>query len=180
MNTSQRVRPSAIHLMGAGVVLVSCELFMAAIWAFLAMRDVREIMAEALPPALLLIAIAAFVAWKQYQATFLRNAKAASTITQLLVFAVVMISIPLFDLMAMSLGIKDPKLKQGVYVLSAIWLTALFAAATNWSWSSQLRGSQTPAIQSSWQWSLGNMLAAMTVLGVQFGIASVLMRYWRG
>jgi hypothetical protein len=182
MNTSQRIRPSAIHLMGAGIVLVSCEIGMSAVWAFLAfaLLDAPEILAKALPVSLAINALLVYVAWLEYRATFLQNADAASAITRLLVFATILISVPFFDLTSMLLGIKDSRLDVGWYILLTILLITLFAATTNWSWSNQLQASKAMAIQPIWRWSLATMLCATTVLGVQFGIANVLIRYWRG
>ncbi|WP_254513960.1 hypothetical protein [Anatilimnocola floriformis] len=180
MNAPQPPRPSWFHLLGAGVVLVGCELFLAAAFAILCMRDSREIIGAVLPPALLLIGITLFVAWKQYQAIFQRNRDAATTITQLLVFVVVMLTIPFVDYTGMLLGTGNILREGRWYMLVLLYMTALFVAIANWTWSNRLRASQTVAIPLRWRWSLTNMLAVMTILGVQFAIAGILRRWWGG
>jgi hypothetical protein len=181
MNTQPPMRPAIHHLIGAGAVFFCLEIGMSGVWAFVAFapRDAPEILAQALPVSLAINALLVYVAWLGYRATFLQNADAASAITRLLVFATILISVPFFDLTSMLLGINDYRLDVGWYVLLTILLLTLFAATTHWSWSNQLQASKAMAIQPIWRWSLATMLSATTVLAVQFGIASILMRYLR-
>ena len=180
MNDSQPIRPAWFHLLGAGVVLLGCELGMGCVWGIvaLAVRDGQEVWG-CLLIALLFLLLFGGLAYRQYEAVFRRNATAASTLTQALVGLLLLFGLPFLELTGLMLSTDQAGWQPVWYVMLSLTAAIFLATATNWSWSNRLRASRTAPLPTVWQWSLSTMLIAMALCSVQFALASLLVRSWR-